>query len=315
MLTTPNIQSITNASNGYDFQAWEDETDLFAQLYASSGTAYVISGCEVTFDTSMTVSISAGYYCINGTIYSYAGGTQVIAANSGASGDRRDIVTLNTSLASVATTGTPCGTSGWVRTTSALPPVKPAIPANQVLIAEVGVLYNTTTLASINIVDKTTTGGSLPGQLLCEPAYYAPTSAHTYTVVIATTGLTALDSTNLAQTFVGPLSGFVDATVKNFWKGTTATAGGSGIGGVVSSTGSPGTLVASGLAWLTPAAAADSGECVSQTFRVAVTPGTTYTWYSAAAYSGQAQSIIAQSCAANTTVPTGGPCLFEVRAA
>jgi hypothetical protein len=185
-----------------------------------------------------------------------------------------------------------------------------------VIIAEIAVLYNTTSVLTINIVDKTTIGGSLPGQLLCEPAYYAPTSAHTYTVVIATTGLTALDATNLAQTFVGPLSGFVDVTVKNFWKGTAATAAGVCIGGVVSSTGSPGTLVASGAAAILPTAtAADDGVSTSQTFRVAVTPGTTYTWYSAAAYSVAAMSIIAQSCSANTTVPTGGPCLIEVRAA
>ena len=50
--------------------------------------------------------------------------------------------------------GTPCTVAGWSRTSTALPPVKPAIPANSIVLAEVYVANTTTTVASGNIIDK-----------------------------------------------------------------------------------------------------------------------------------------------------------------
>lgn len=317
MLTVPNIQNVTNASNGYDFQCWEDETDNLAFLYAEAGLAYVISGMQVTPDSGMTVSVASGYYVINGTVYSYSGGTVTVSANSGSSGDRRDIITINSSGTLTATAGTPCGTEGWIRTTNALPPVKPAIPTSpyQCILAEIAVLYNTTSISSINIVDKTVISGGAPGTLLAR-AIYAPSSAHTYTITASSTGLTALDTTNLAVTFIAPPSGNVEVAVEAFWKGGAA-AGTSCVLGVVSSTASPGTFVASGLAWLTPTAtAADNGVQVRHNYLVTgLTPGNAYTYYAAAMYSGTAPSIIAQNPGSSTTLPTGGPAQILVLAA
>lgn len=313
-LTIPNIQSITNASNGYDMQAWDDETDDLAALYASSGTAYVISGVTVSPSSGMTVAVAAGYYAINGTIYSYAGGT--VAVSAAGTYDRRDIISINSSGTLTVTAGTQCGTAGWVRTTTALPPVKPSIPANNCLLAEIAVLSTTTTVAAINIVDKTTIGGSAPGTLLAR-AYYAPGTAHSYTLVNITTGVTALDTTNLAVTFVAPLSGNVKVTVGgSILPG--AAAGDKVYFAVVSSTGSPGTLVGGvcyALASAVATAADDVVYVVVPQLITGLTAGSTYTWYFAAAYGTGAASVVAQAGSTNTTAATGAPAFIEVNAA
>lgn len=314
-LTIPDIQNITNASNGYDFQAWSDATDWAAQSASENGT-YVITGMGVTTDTSLTVTVAAGTHAINGTVYTYAGGT--VTATAASASDRRDIVTINTSGTLTVTPGTACGTAGWVRTTSALPPIKPAIPSNQCLLAELAILSTTTTIASINIVDKTTIGGGSPGTLLAR-AQYAPSSAHTYTLVNITTGVTALDSTNLVVTFIVPPSGAVKVKLQG-WYEAGAAAQDKIIFGIVSTTGSPGTLATSsvtGLAGNSPTATAldNQGLAVMEQLITGLTAGTSYTWYFAAAYGTGAASIIAQGATANTTVPTGAPALMEVTAA
>jgi hypothetical protein len=152
-LTIPNIQSITSGSTGYDFQAVSDATDWNAEQLAMACAAYVISGLEVTVDTGMTVTVASGSYVINSVEYSYAGGTVTVTAAS--STDRRDIITINSSGTLTVTAGTPCGTAGWTRVSPNLPPVKPAIPSNQVILAEIAVPSGTASIASINIVDKT----------------------------------------------------------------------------------------------------------------------------------------------------------------
>ena len=315
MLTVPNIQNITNASNGYDMQCWEDQTDNYAFLQALQGT-YVVSGMAVTPSSGMTVAVAAGYFCINGTVYSYAGGTVAVGANSGVSGDRRDIVTINTSGTLTVTAGTACGTAGWVRTTNALPPVKPSIPANQVLLGEVSVIGSvTTTVASANIVDKTTIGAGAPGALLAR-AQYAPSAAHTYTVINIATGITALDSTNLVVTFIAPPSGNVLVELVG-WVVGAATVG-TIILGVVSTTSSPGTLVGvSGLAYnsSTTTAADNKGIAYMKQLFTGLTAGTAYTWYMGAAYGTAVHTMVAQGATTNTTVPTGAPFSITVTAA
>lgn len=312
-LTIPDIQNITNASNGYDFQAWPDATDWAAQSASEDGT-YVISGMGVTADTGLTVTVAAGTYAINGTVYTYAGGT--VAATSASASDRRDIVSINTSGTLTVTAGTACGTAGWIRTTAALPPVKPAIPANNCLLGELAILSTTSTIASINIVDKTTLGGATPGTLLARTSW-APSSVSTYTIVAAATGVTALDSTNLSVTFIGPPSG-------NVWVRLTAMIKGSAAAGkfvyfaVVSSTGSPGTLVGSvGLVYATPTATAlDDVSIVSMEELITVTPGTSYTWYFAASTTtGSTVQVLAQGGTSNTATPTGAPATISVKAA
>lgn len=153
-LTVPDIQSITNASNGYDFQSVVDSTDLAAITAAENGTG-VVSGMTVSWLSAFNASVTAGTYLIGGNVYTYAGGS--VAATGASVSDRRDIVTINSSGTLTVTAGTPCGTTGWLRTnTSALPPVKPAIPASNCLLGEIGVPGGASALAAICFVDKTT---------------------------------------------------------------------------------------------------------------------------------------------------------------
>ena len=161
MWTIPNIQAITNGSTGYDMQAWTDSTDNAILQAAISGAAFVVTGMTVSPSSGLTVAVAAGGYCINGTFYTYAGGT-VTATSAGAS-DRRDLVSIDTSGTLYVTAGTVCGTAGWVRTSSGLPPVKAAVPSNQCGLADLVVTSTTTTIAAINISDRTTIGLGIPG--------------------------------------------------------------------------------------------------------------------------------------------------------
>lgn len=157
-LVIPNIGSITNGTNGYDIQAVPDQTDTDAINAALAQTAYVIFGMQVTPDTGSDqfVSVAAGQYAINGVTYIYAGATGVAYINSSDGLDRRDIITVDTSGNINVTQGTDCGVAGWVRTNSlVLPPDKPPIPSNQVLLAECAVPYTFTNVTTINLVDKT----------------------------------------------------------------------------------------------------------------------------------------------------------------
>lgn len=155
-LVIPDIQNITNGTTGLDFQSVEDGTDQAAINAAIANTAYVVSGMQVTQNTgsNMLVSIAAGKFVINGTDVQYAGGTATIGAAS--TTDRRDIISINASGTVTVTAGTACGTAGWTRTSTGLPPVKAAIPANNVLLGEVGVTSTTTVITTaVNVVDKT----------------------------------------------------------------------------------------------------------------------------------------------------------------
>ena len=148
---------------------------------------------------------------------------------------------------------------------------------------------------------------------------YAPAVAVPYALVVATTGLTALDTVNLKATFEVPENGIVIPKCQAFIKGGAAAAT-SVILGVTSTdaTHSPGTIVGvTALVALTPTAtAADNGQLVALEFPPVsgLTPGEELTWYLAGAYSGTQPSVIAQGGALVTTVPTGAPAVFKVSA-
>ncbi len=148
-LTIPNIE----AGPTFDAQSVPDATDWATQSASESGTG-VISGMTVSPSSLMTVAVASGVYVIAGVIYTYAGGT--VAAGAASSTDRRDIVTINAAGTLTVTAGTACGTAGWTRTSAGLPPVKPAIPSGGCLLGELYVANTTTTVASGNIIDKTT---------------------------------------------------------------------------------------------------------------------------------------------------------------
>lgn len=150
-LVIPDIQN----SPTFDAQALLDQTDLNAIMATDDGNG-VLSGCAVTPHTGsdMNIAIAAGVVIVNGVQVSVSAVTS-LAVGAASTDDRKDIVTVNSSGTVSVTAGTPCTTAGWSRTSTALPPVKPAIPANSVLLAEVYVASTTTAIASANILDKT----------------------------------------------------------------------------------------------------------------------------------------------------------------
>ena len=313
-LTIPDIQS----GPTFDGQSVPDATDWAAQSGTENGTG-VITGGLVSPSSGLTVAVAACTYMIAGVIYTYAGGT--VAFGAASTTDRRDIVTINAAGALTVTAGTACGTAAWTRTSTGLPPVKPAIPAGGCLLGE-GYLEGsnvtgTTTMASGNLIDKTAPVNGTPGSLLARKQY-APSSATTYTLVSIATGVTALDATNLSVTFVAPPSG--DVLVR-----LTALAQGDNVVGdkvlfaVVSSTSSPGTLVGVvGLVYtsvVTAAATDDEGLVTMEQVITGLSPGTSYTWYFAGAYVTAAGKVIVQGGASNTTTPTGAPAVMSVFAA
>ena len=316
-LTIPDIQNITNGTNGYDLQTVIDGVDINAAVQADGGNG-VISGCLVSAQASpnMTVQTSAGTVLINGLVVVVAADTSITIVAADAS-DRRDIIVVNSSAVVSAVKGTDCGTAGWTRTTTnALPPIKPSIPANSVILGEVAVTSTTTSIAAANIVDKTTTVSASPGTLL-DRASFAPSSVTTYTLVAAATGVTALDTTNLKVNFVGPPSGKVLVKLTALVEGTTAATKFVYFA-VVSSTGSPGTLVGVvALVYSTPTTTALNDESSVTTEQlISVTAGISYTWYFAASTTTTSTcKVLAQGGTANTSTPTGGPATISVWAA
>ena len=149
-LTIPNIESAPT----FDGQSVPDATDWAAQSASEQGTG-VVSGMQVIplATPSMGASVQSGTYQISGVSYTYTGGSVAVTAASVS--DRRDIVTINGSSASV-TAGIPCGTAGWTRTSSNLPPVKPSIPSATTLLGEIYVANTTASVGTGNIIDKTT---------------------------------------------------------------------------------------------------------------------------------------------------------------
>jgi len=150
-LTIPNLQS----SPTFDAQSDLDTTDWAANLASETGTG-VVSGMLCSPNTGMTISIAAGTFIISGIEYTYAGGTGVATIGAASTYDRKDIVSINAAGTITVTAGTPGTVAGWTRSSSALPPVKPSIPASNVILCEVYVASTTTTIATGNIVDKTT---------------------------------------------------------------------------------------------------------------------------------------------------------------
>lgn len=157
---------------------------------------------------------------------------------------------------------------------------------------------------------------TLPGSLLGYTSY-APSSVSTYTLVAIGTGLTALDTTNLLVTFTAPPNGNVLVRLSAFAQGG-ATAADNVLFGVVSSTGSPGTLVGvGGLVFSSPVATAVDDEAAVSTEQIitGLTAGTAYTWYFAGAYVTAAGKVLAQGGSTVTTSATGCPATMSVWAA
>lgn len=149
--TLPNIET----SPTFDAQSVVDSTDESCIVAANNGTG-VISGCGVVAQgtPNMTVQVGSGTVRVAGAPVGVSSvGSLTIGAASAT--DRKDIVVVNNAGTVSVVAGTACGTAGWTRSSAGLPPVKPAIPANSVLLAEVYVASTTTSIPNANIVDKT----------------------------------------------------------------------------------------------------------------------------------------------------------------
>lgn len=146
-LTQVDIQT----SPTFDGQAVTDAQDWAAASGAESGNG-VIGGIVVSPSSLMVVAYTAGTALINGIYYTTASGLATVTAASAS--DRKDIVVFNTGGSCLVVAGTACGTIGWTRNSTGLPPDKPNIPANSIIVAEVYVASTTTTVAAGNLIDK-----------------------------------------------------------------------------------------------------------------------------------------------------------------
>lgn len=144
----------------YHAQAVLDNTDLKALSVATNFTG-VSTSCSVYANGGMTIGVVPGTILINSTAYNTPSGA-TLSIGAASVGDRRDIVYAyyasgpNATVAVAA--GTPA-TAGWTFGTQATPPIKPTLPDNAVLLAEVyvsgtGSASPTTTITSSEIVDK-----------------------------------------------------------------------------------------------------------------------------------------------------------------
>jgi len=128
---------------------FDNDMNTIVDAFNNTG---VLTGCGVTTSSAMTVAIASGTYIINGTKYTYSGGTQVVTAAS-SSNPRKDIIYLNASglqyTTGTAAAAAPSSSTG--RQTSI--PIPPTLPSDSVLLAEIWVETSETTLGSSDIED------------------------------------------------------------------------------------------------------------------------------------------------------------------
>ena len=151
--TIPNAQS----SPTYQAQAVLDSTDL--TTLANIGQNYgVVSGLTVTPGGGYTVNVAAGVISTQVIDTSVAAVTG-LAPSAASSTDRRDIVVCSPAGVVSIVAGTPTTETAvpWTNTSVYNPPVKPAVPAGYVLLAEIYIPGGGGTIASGWITDKTTT--------------------------------------------------------------------------------------------------------------------------------------------------------------
>lgn len=186
------------ASALYAPQSAADNVD-FAALVAGAGWNGVVTGCAVTAQGSpnMTVAVAAGTVAINGSLVSVSA-VASLAIGAASAADRRDIVVVsNLGVVSVVA-GTAAGAVNGATQVGSRDPGKPAIPANSVILAEVYVAANTTSIAAGNITDKSLTIPTTAPAGLTVPAGQTLTVGTQSTVTGArTTTTNASDTVNV----------------------------------------------------------------------------------------------------------------------
>jgi len=147
-----NIPDIESAPT-YAGQAVPDSTDW--TVVAQPFQAGVITGLAVTASSpaSMTLQVAGGSALVNGVVTPNIAATTVTIATASTS-DRRDLIAVAPGGTIDYIQGVPSGTANWTTSSTGAPPVKPALPAGYVALAEVYVPANATSIASANVIDK-----------------------------------------------------------------------------------------------------------------------------------------------------------------
>ena len=127
------------------------DNDLDA-IIAGSNKLGVISGMATTASGTpdMDVHVALGYARVNGTYVTKVGTTDLTITTAHATYPRKDIITLSSAGTFTVTAGTPEAESGTPSPT----PAPANIPANEILIAEIYVAANVTTITNADITDK-----------------------------------------------------------------------------------------------------------------------------------------------------------------
>lgn len=151
-------------------QAAPDATDIDAVVAAFDRTG-VISGCAVTAQGTPdgTVAVAAGRIAVLGIEIDVTAGNLAVG-NGHATLDRRDIIVVSNAAVKSVVAGV-----------AAASPVKPAIPANSVLLAEVYVPATDNIVNANQIIDKGVDLGRVFGVLSFEPVGVASVP---YSVVV-----------------------------------------------------------------------------------------------------------------------------------
>lgn len=148
--TIPNESVATYAP-----QSGPDSVDIDALVAGDAGTA-VVSGCAVSTPAvaGRTVDVTAGRITVAGATVAVSA-VASLAVGVASATDRKDIVVVNSSgVVSVVAGTAATATTNGVTTSGNRDPVKPAIPANSVLLAEIYVNAGIGNMAAGNIVDK-----------------------------------------------------------------------------------------------------------------------------------------------------------------
>lgn len=114
------------------------DNDMNSILDSNKGTG-ILSGMGVSVNSGMQLTISSGTFAINGTKYTYAGGTPTVTT-ADVSNPRKDIMTINSAGTITITAGTPASALAISSTgRQTYQPIPSDIPANQVILAEIWV--------------------------------------------------------------------------------------------------------------------------------------------------------------------------------
>lgn len=186
---------------------------------------------------SYAVKVDAGVVVINGQSYPVPA-TAALTTGLVASGsfDRRDIVVFTAGSGLTFVTGTPCAVANWNVFSGTNPPVKPAVPANSVVLAEVYVAAGLAFITSDEIVDKRTPSVdySIPAQLKTAPYTLVVGDQGTVIEVLASsvsypdpTGVTVSIDSHTNQNF--PLGSIIELCRLGSAQLTVAVVGGSGV--------------------------------------------------------------------------------------